>query len=84
MAVLERIRRRLEAMAFPVAGQAPFHVTASFGVVAMTPENSSVNALFECADQALYQAKNQGRNRTVTYAPDQSKTAGQAEAPPRD
>jgi PleD family two-component response regulator len=39
------------------------HTTASCGVATMLPEDT-VEALLGAADQALYQAKANGRNRT--------------------
>ncbi|MDR3632090.1 MAG: diguanylate cyclase [Desulfocapsaceae bacterium] len=39
-------------------------ITVSIGVAAMTPE-SSVDKILEEADRALYQAKNNGRNRVI-------------------
>ncbi|MBU2547176.1 MAG: PAS domain S-box protein [Proteobacteria bacterium] len=67
--VLERIRRHLEATGFEDEHGTPFRVTASFGLAEMTPENSQVASLLECADQALYRAKGRGRNQVVTYDP---------------
>ncbi len=40
-------------------------ITASFGVSTLTSEVKNPNALFELADQALYKAKESGRNRVV-------------------
>ena len=64
--VAERIRGTLEA--YPMRdGQGEFHVTLSIGV-AMYPEHGP--ELPECihhADEALYQAKENGRNRVVRF-----------------
>lgn len=43
-------------------------ITASFGVAQFQAENTSLEQLFHLADQALYQAKEQGRN-TVYISP---------------
>jgi diguanylate cyclase (GGDEF)-like protein len=40
-------------------------VTASFGVAAFEPQDD-VNSLLKRADDALYRAKDQGRNRVET------------------
>jgi len=66
-ATAERLRAQVERHAWPLRG-----VTASFGVVSTGPEFSDVEALVEGADQALYRAKREGRNRVcdhVTPAP---------------
>ena len=46
----------------------PFSIplTCSFGVTQMTSEED-VSKFFQRADQALYKAKGNGRNRVVTY-----------------
>lgn len=44
-------------------------VTMSFGVATMIPEDKQGrDALFKAADQALYKAKEQGRNRVCTFS----------------
>ena len=66
----ERIRTRLEAEEVPsVDGGEPLHVTASFGTATMPAAATTVRELFDAADEALYEAKRQGKNRVVT-APD--------------
>ncbi len=56
----ERLRRTIEAHAV-----GDMHTSASCGVATMLPEDS-VEDLLGAADQALYQAKSNGRNRTET------------------
>jgi diguanylate cyclase (GGDEF)-like protein len=46
-----------------------FNVTASVGFAAATVSMSGFEALLNAADQALYQAKEQGRNRIVAWSP---------------
>lgn len=62
----ERIRERIAATRVEVDGQT-ISITASLGV-ACFPANDvgSLNELLKVADQALYQAKQTGRNRVVT------------------
>ena len=54
----ERIRRRVEAADMPFDR----HITVSVGVAAFDSENDNELQLFKNADEALYQAKNAGRN----------------------
>ncbi len=62
--VAERVRRAVQACVFP--GRTPretLRVTASFGVAA-SPANAKTKAeLIDRADQALYLAKSEGRNK---------------------
>ena len=45
----------------------PVNVTVSIGVSTRKPEGDvSIHSLFDRADQALYRAKAQGRNRVAT------------------
>jgi diguanylate cyclase (GGDEF)-like protein/PAS domain S-box-containing protein len=66
--IAERIRERLETVAFGLAaGVPPFSVTATFGVAEWCP-SMDAKALLEAADRALYQAKSSGRNRVCVNA----------------
>ncbi len=60
--VAEKIRKNIEAEVHPQAG----FVTASFGV-AERYENESVNELYKRVDDALYLAKERGRNRVAVF-----------------
>ena len=62
MAGVERIRSAVSHTAFVLNGE-PHAVTVSIGVAALTPARSSRSALMAAADQALYRAKHEGRNR---------------------
>ena len=55
----ERLRSRLAAHTHPGVGQ----VTASFGIAVTTSASEKIETLLSRADEALYQAKHQGRNR---------------------
>jgi diguanylate cyclase (GGDEF)-like protein len=48
-------------------GQSIDGITVSIGVSCEIDEIDDVNKLIECADKALYQAKEEGRNRVVVY-----------------
>jgi diguanylate cyclase (GGDEF)-like protein len=49
-------------------GQAAAGVTISLGVAWMNPDRMSpLDGLINCADQAMYSAKRQGRNRVVAW-----------------
>jgi diguanylate cyclase (GGDEF)-like protein len=63
----ERIRTRLESEAVAsIDGGEPVRVTASFGTATLPGAAEDVRHLFEAADEALYEAKRQGKNRVVT------------------
>ena len=63
----ERIRARLAAEVVAASdGREPIRVTASFGTATLPGGAADVRHLFEAADEALYEAKRQGKNRVVT------------------
>lgn len=71
--VAERIRAEIEKTAFRVSGEM-LHLTISIGVCSVAPARADATKdIFACADEALYEAKGQGRNRVVT-----SQAKGQA------
>jgi diguanylate cyclase (GGDEF)-like protein len=62
----ERMRLHIERTPFSGKNGDPFHITASFGVVACAAkELSSIERLIVESDRALYLAKAQGRNCVV-------------------
>ncbi|MEV1286897.1 EAL domain-containing protein [Micromonospora sp. NPDC049679] len=69
VAVAERIRTRLAQGRFAFADRT-FEVTASVGVVAVTPLTPGPQDVIEAAEAACYTAKNKGRNRVEVYEPD--------------
>jgi diguanylate cyclase (GGDEF)-like protein len=74
MEVGERIRRRLEAVRIPLDGRdGEITTRASVGVAGSPEQPPDVRGLIKAADQALYRAKQQGKNRTAR--------AGQRRAP---
>ncbi|HUH13390.1 MAG TPA: GGDEF domain-containing protein [Longimicrobiales bacterium] len=67
--VADRVRAAIAAVEIPVGGAGPLRVTASAGV-ASTAELGDVDPreLYRAADEALYRAKELGRDRTVVAA----------------
>jgi diguanylate cyclase (GGDEF)-like protein len=66
--IIERLREELARLSLDVGAQEPIKVTASFGVTPLDTDVSVENAI-ERADQALYRAKAEGRNRSVIWSP---------------
>jgi len=64
LTVLERLRAGLEKMPVTLANGAVINATASFGLTC-AEKDVAVEEMLHRADQALYRAKNQGRNRIV-------------------
>ncbi|WP_203301534.1 sensor domain-containing diguanylate cyclase [Marinobacter sediminum] len=65
--VAERIRMEIEKTAFPVSGDV-VHLTVSIGVCSVSPAKADATKdIFKWADEALYEAKGQGRNRVVSW-----------------
>ncbi len=64
--VLDRLRQELENNPIKLDSDEEINVTASFGIAEMSPE-STIEETIEHADQALYWAKNQGRNRVCGW-----------------
>jgi two-component system cell cycle response regulator len=67
--VAERLRRRVATEPFPIGrdGQR-VEVTISIGIAALGPADDSAASILKRADQALYRAKRDGRNRVVADA----------------
>jgi two-component system, cell cycle response regulator len=67
--VAERLRRRIAADAFAIEqGARSIPVTISIGIAALRAKDDSAAALLKRADEALYRAKRDGRNRVVPDA----------------
>lgn len=61
--VAERILARVEAIEFFTENGRPVRLTTSIGVAEYRPQTETLSDLMVRADQALYKAKNTGRNR---------------------
>lgn len=62
---IERVRQALASRSFLTGTNQQFTVTASFGIADLITHEMDMKSLLEAADQALYRAKQEGRNRTV-------------------
>lgn len=65
----ERIRHKIEYMELSSEGE-PVKVTVTGGVATFPLDTHIATELVECADRALYRAKNQGRNQIVLFSDD--------------
>jgi two-component system, cell cycle response regulator len=67
--VAERLRRRIACEPFPVCrGANAVEITISIGIAALSSASDTAANILKRADQALYRAKRDGRNRVVAYA----------------
>ncbi len=67
-AVAERLRADIAGKSISVIGAATeINVTVSIGVVTARPADDTSDTLLKCADEALYKAKEAGRNRVVLW-----------------
>jgi diguanylate cyclase (GGDEF)-like protein len=66
--IAEKIRKLIETTAFPNTETQPLgRLSISGGVASLGQDGRSTNELLRAADQALYLAKEKGRNRIVAY-----------------
>lgn len=63
----ERLRRTIAAAEIPLAQGRPLRFTVSIGVATLAEANTNIDTLLSQADEALYAAKNAGRNRVCNY-----------------
>jgi two-component system cell cycle response regulator len=67
--VAERLRRRVASEAFPIhQGARSIDVTISIGIATLDAADDTAASILKRADQALYRAKRDGRNRVVADA----------------
>ena len=63
----ERIRHAVMKLEFDVHQQDPLRVTVSIGAFLVTPDFHDMKKAVSYADQALYKAKEGGRNQVIQY-----------------
>ncbi len=67
--VAERLRRRIASEPFGIAqGARAIDVTISIGIATLDTADDNASTILKRADQALYRAKRDGRNRVVADA----------------
>ena len=67
--VAERLRQAISSKPFSIGHtQEPLKITASVGVAALERADDCPESVLKRADQALYAAKRDGRNRVVGEA----------------
>ena len=68
MVCAERLKEMIEEKSFQIDGEDALHLTISLGVACLHHQkDNSLDDLIYRADQALYQAKIDGRNRVVDF-----------------
>ncbi|MGZ9067349.1 MAG: GGDEF domain-containing protein, partial [Burkholderiales bacterium] len=65
---VETLRREIEAMEVPY-GSAGIRITASFGIAQYDGVTRDAASLMRSVDEALYEAKQSGRNRVTVHRP---------------
>ncbi|WP_316858925.1 GGDEF domain-containing protein [uncultured Cohaesibacter sp.] len=78
VALVEKLRKAVSDLSFSEESD-HFHVTSSFGIVSTEDMEGPLEGLLTMADWALYQAKEQGRNRTIIFEPTVHATTGAPE-----
>jgi len=64
---LNRLREYFQKYEFENDKGEPFHITLSCGVSQNNPKDRGVEDILKRADEALYRAKNQGKNQIAIY-----------------
>ncbi|GGB96598.1 hypothetical protein GCM10011352_23400 [Marinobacterium zhoushanense] len=71
----ERVRQAVEALEIRLEDGRSAGVTLSLGVASYPEHGTSYEALLQSADEALYRAKQQGRNRVAAWRDDSESDA---------
>jgi two-component system cell cycle response regulator len=66
--IAERLRKAVASKSFPVGTRQPLPVTISAGVSTLGGADDTLEKLLKRADNALYQAKRDGRNKVISKA----------------
>ncbi|NLD26851.1 MAG: diguanylate cyclase [Acholeplasmataceae bacterium] len=64
--IAETFRKKVEAMVFDYNNQ-KIYTTVSVGIAVLDDQHQSFDDLIRCADYALYNSKQNGRNQTTIY-----------------
>lgn len=64
----ERIRQLVEEKAFAISDNATINITVSAGLACYPDDAANAEMLIACADEALYKAKDAGRNRVISFS----------------
>jgi len=65
--VAERLRKKMENLNFTVPKETEIKLTISIGLATISPQTADPQELVNQADNALYEAKQTGRNKTCIY-----------------
>jgi len=68
--VAEKMRKIIENHVFYTREAAPIHITVSIGIAEVSKSYKTVTDLIARSDEAMYKAKESGRNRTVLFRED--------------
>jgi diguanylate cyclase (GGDEF)-like protein len=68
MQVAETIRRAIEQTRFLADRNLAIHITVSCGVATFPDDAQTLTGLLGCADQALFQSKEKGKNTVTAYS----------------
>lgn len=65
--IAERLRQQVEDFTHQIGDDQQLHCTLSLGIAVRSEAENTLDQLLHAADQALYQAKNGGRNRVACW-----------------
>ena len=75
--IAEKVRKAIVAIDMPEGAQQPLGlISASLGVAVFPRDSETAEGLIQCADKAMYYAKDHGRNRVSVYPSDEEDIEG--------